>query len=452
MSPEAKIVEPRVLKGFRDSLPQTAIPRQRMIRSLESVFSLFGFVPIDTPALEYTEILLGKGSDETDKQLYRFTDNGGRDVALRFDLTVPLARFSAMHADELGVPFRRYHIAPVWRAEKPQRGRYREFIQCDFDIIGTESMIADAEIVATINACLRSINIDHKVRINNRKILNGLLEIVGGKERSTAVLRAIDKLEKLGRDTVDAELREQAGLDENQRDAVFTYLEFGRAQLSRIELLKELGNFLKESPLGLAGVKELSTTCNLTASYGLDETQVEIDLSIARGLDYYTGTVFETVLVALPEIGSICSGGRYDNLASLYTKRQLPGVGGSIGLDRILGGLEALSQLKPQLSTASAMVTALDESSLPRAIEILSSLRAADIAAEVYPGITSLKNQLKYASQKQIPVVIIIGERELQSASCAVKDMRTGEQKEGVSFGEAAKEVKALLILNRASS
>lgn len=440
-----KRIEPRVLKGFRDYLPQATIPRLAMIRTLEQVFSSFGYAPIDTPALEYAEILLGNGGQETDKQLYRFMDQGDREVALRFDLTVPLARFSAMYVQELGTPFRRFHIAPVWRAEKPQRGRYREFIQCDFDIIGVTSPLSDAEVISVAHRALTGIGLAHRFRLNNRKVLNGLLAQVGAGGTGGPVLRAIDKLEKLGREVVTAELRDQAGLSESQVARVFDFLALSREVRSNGDLLAELTAFFAGNELALKGVADLDLVLQTLAGCGITEDAIAIDLSIARGLDYYTGSVFETTLLDLPDIGSICSGGRYDNLASLYTSRELPGVGGSIGLDRIMGALEELGRLGTKSSTADVLVTVLDESSAGRSMALAASLRKEGIPTECYPEAAKLGNQLKYGGKKGLRYAIIAGAEELGRGVCNLKDLSSGEQEDGVSLNELAAKLKQKL-------
>lgn len=416
-----------------------------MIRTIEEVFAAYGFAAMDTPALEYSEILLGKGSAETDKQLYRFQDNGGRDIALRFDLTVPLARFIAMYANDLGIPFRRYAIGSVWRAEKPQRGRYREFIQCDIDTIGSDSPLADAEILAVIDAVMNKLDVRHKLRVNNRKILNGLLAKLNAQDRLVSVLRAIDKLEKLGESKVRAELQSEAQLPDSSIDFVFRYLELSTGNLSPENLFTELRTLLSDSPLGIQGVEELGTILEAAKNFGVSPDALHIDLSIARGLDYYTGLVCETQMLDLPDIGSIASGGRYDDLASLYTNRRLPGVGISIGLDRLLGGLHELGRIQRRLSPSDVLVTLLDDSVIPRALQLATELRSHGINVEVYPEVSQLGNQLKYCDKKGIPLAILFGERELQQNACAIKHLATKTQHDAIPFADVARTVGEIL-------
>ncbi len=426
-----KRIEPKVLKGFRDLLPFEAIPRSEMLQKLEQVFRSFGFAPIDTPALEYTEILLGKGSDETDKQMYRFLDNGGRDVALRFDLTIPLARYIATHLNEVGLPFKRYHIAPVWRAEKPQRGRYREFIQCDYDIIGSESALADAEIIAITHEACRALEVNHTIRINNRTVLNGLLEAMDVADHSASVLRAIDKLEKLGVDVVKEELQEEAKLSADQIESLFGFLTLSRSGGSDTpKLIAETRTFLQGKDSALKGLSQLEEILTHLTSLGVPGGNVVVDYSIARGLDYYTGLVFETKFNDAPTIGSIAAGGRYDDLASVYTSKRLPGVGASVGLDRVLAGLAELDRLKKRSSTAQVLVTVADEKSIGAAATIAKDLRASGIATELYPELAKLGNQIKYADRKGIMFVIIAGERELSQNKVSLKQLATGNQED----------------------
>ncbi len=326
---QKKRIEPRTLKGFRDYLPEAMIPRERLIETARRVYRSYGFSPIDTPALEYLEVLAGKGSDETDKQLYQFQDHGGRMVGMRFDLTVPVARFVAQHYAELPIPFKRYHIATVWRGKTHQRGRYREFMQCDFDTIGTRSAAADVETALVIHDLLRAIGFDQfSIHINNRMVLNGLLERLGLAEQATHVLRALDKLAKIGPDAVAEEMKVTASASDAQ---VRDVLRLAAISGANERVLAELEPLVAGTELGQAGVARLGEVLAAVQAAGVAERHLQLDVSIARGLDYYTGLVFETFLGALPGIGSICSGGRYDNLAGLYTNQELPGIGASLG-------------------------------------------------------------------------------------------------------------------------
>ena len=319
------------------------IPRERLMDIARRVYRSYGFMPIDTPALEYLEILAGKGGEETDKQLYKFQDHGGRWVGLRFDLTVPLARFAAQHIAELGTPFKRYHIATVWRGENTQRGRYREFMQCDFDTIGTRSIAADIETVLVIHDLFRQLGFrDFTICLNNRMVLSGLLERLGLAEKATAVLRSLDKLAKIGPDRAAEEMIAAAGATPHKREI----LQLGKISGSNDEVLQQLKMLVARSDVGQNGVAQLKELVDGVVAAGVPPERVRLDVSIARGLDYYTGTVFETFLDALPGIGSVCSGGRYDNLAALYTESELPGIGASLGLDRLLAAMEELGMME----------------------------------------------------------------------------------------------------------
>ncbi len=416
-------IEPRTLQGFRDYLPETMMPRERLMETARRVYRSYGFCPIDTPALEYLEILTGKGSDETDRQIYRFEDNGGRQVGLRFDLTVPLARFAAAHANELGLPFKRYHIAPVWRGERPQAGRYREFVQCDFDTIGTESVVADIETALVIHDLLDAINVgEFSLQINNRQILNGLLDQLNLADKSVPVLRALDKLAKEGPEAVAKEMQQTAGVDQQQASKI---LEFAEIAGDSDSVLERLDALLVGSEIGQTGVARLRELVAAMKSSGIAESRYKIDVSIARGLDYYTGVIFETTLVDLPKIGSICSGGRYDNLAALYTKQHLPGIGASLGLDRLLAAMETLKRIEPVRAAAPVLVTYFDKGSLHTYLKIAQTLRSAGIGAELYPEAKKLGAQLKYADQRGFRVAIIAGSDEVARGTCQVKNLRS---------------------------
>lgn len=425
---EKQLIPPRTLKGFRDYLPHMMIPRERIMEIARRVYRSYGFSPIDTPALEYLEILAGKGGEETDKQMYRFQDHGGRWVALRFDLTVPAARFTAQHLNELGVPFKRYHIAPVWRGENTQRGRYREFVQCDFDTIGTRSLTADIETTLVIHDLLRAIGFrEFSIRINNRKLLNGLLERQGLIDRAGAVLRALDKWGKIGTAGVKKELEEAVGLDAAQAEAV---LRLTQIQGDHDAVLLEAERLVQGSPIGEEGVHELREVLTGAQVGGVPRDCLVLDLAIARGLDYYTGTIYETYLAALPEIGSVCSGGRYDNLAELFTHQPLPGVGASLGLDRLLAAMEELGMIEPVSTPASILVAFFDPQHRDDYLRLAGQLRAAGFAVELYPEPKKITQQLKYADRRGHRVAILIGEEEFRRGVCQVKDLRTGTQKE----------------------
>ncbi|MCC6508972.1 MAG: histidine--tRNA ligase [Pirellulaceae bacterium] len=415
-------IEPRTLQGFRDYLPETMMPREKLMETARRVYRSFGFCPIDTPALELLEVLAGKGSEETDRQIYRFEDNGGRQVGLRFDLTVPLARFAAAHANELGLPFKRYHIAPVWRGERPQAGRFREFMQCDFDTIGTESVAADIETALVIHELLTAINVgEFSLRINNRQVLNGLLDKLHLADKSVPILRALDKLEKVGGDEVAKEMAQTAAVSDQQAREI---LQFATIKGPADSVLSQLDQLLATNPLGQAGVTRLAELVAALKSCGISETRFQLDVSIARGLDYYTGVIFETVLRDLPSIGSICSGGRYDNLAELYTKQHLPGIGASLGLDRLLAAMETLKLIEPIRAAAPVLVTYFDKQALHDYLKIAAILRAAGIGAEVYPDPKKLGAQLKYADQRGFRAAIIAGSDERARGTCQVKDLR----------------------------
>ncbi|HTI50217.1 MAG TPA: histidine--tRNA ligase, partial [Planctomycetaceae bacterium] len=324
----SNLIKAQTLKGFRDYLPAAAMARERIMEIARRVYRSYGFSPIDTPALEYTEILLGKGGEESDKQLFRFTDQGGRDVAMRFDLTVPFARFAAQHLNDLGTPFKRYHLGAVWRGENTQRGRYREFMQCDFDTIGTDSNAADIETLLVIHDLLAAIGFERfTVRVNNRLVLNGLLDKLGLAEKTSGILRALDKLHKIGRDGVIAEMQTRVGATAEQAGRV---LDLAALTGTPDEILGKLDPMLTGSAVGEEGIARLRELFGAALIAGLPAERVQLDVSIARGLDYYTGTIYETFLTDDPSIGSICSGGRYDNLAGLFTHQKLPGVGASL--------------------------------------------------------------------------------------------------------------------------
>lgn len=421
-----KLIEPKILKGFRDYLPDLMIHRKKMINKIEKCVESFGFAPIDTPAIEYTEILLGKGGDESDRQLYRFNDNGGRDVTMRFDLTVPLARFTAQHYNELGMPFKAYHIAPVWRGENTHKGRYREFYQCDFDILGSTSNLADIEIGTVIYNVISSLINSDKfiIRINNRIVLNGLMQKLGLEEKTTSILRVIDKIYKESEEKIRLELTEKVELDDTQIDQI---LSFVRIKGSNNEIIEKLEKTFFDNELSLSGIKSLKEIIEAFTALEIPENCYQIDLSIARGLDYYTGTVFETMLTDLPSIGSICSGGRYDNLASLYTTNQIPGVGAAVGLDRLIAAMEELNLFNKISTPADVLVINMDKSYRHKYLKLADTLRKEGIKTEFYIDEKKMDKQLKYADRKGFKLALINGSNEFESGNFKIKNLQTGE-------------------------
>lgn len=423
---DRRIIKPSTLKGFRDYLPSAMIAREKLIDTARQVYRSYGFSPIDTPALEFSEILLGKGGEESDRQIFRFIDQGDRDVAMRFDLTVPLARFAAQHYHEIGMPFKRYHIGSVWRGENTSRGRYREFMQCDFDTIGTTSNAADIETLLVIHDLFDRLGFSKfTIRVNNRLVLNGLLEKLGLADKASGVLRSLDKLPKIGRDKVIAEMVERVGATAEQAGEVLSLAEL-KGEPSAI--LAKLETQLAGSDVGLTGVARLTELFKTVAQAGANSERVELDLSIARGLDYYTGTIYETFLGDLPGIGSVCSGGRYDNLAELFTTQKLPGVGASLGLDRLLAAMEELGMVEAASTPAKVLIAYFDANHLGDYHRVARELRAAGIASEVYPEAVSIGEQLKYASRKGFKIGVIAGDREFAAGHWQVKNLITREQ------------------------
>ena len=427
------LIEPRTLKGFRDYLPEAMIPRERLIATAQQVYRSFGYSPIDTPALEYFEVLAGKGGDESDRQMYAFDDHGGRKVGMRFDLTVPLARFAAQHASELGLPFKRYHIATVWRGENTQRGRYREFMQCDFDTIGTRSVAADIETALVIHDLIRRIGaafgkpLGFTIRVNNRAVLSGLLAKLGLSDKSTQILRALDKLGKIGREKVAAEMVAAAGTSQEQADQVLRLAELSG---TNDEILSQLGPLVAGNPQGEEGVERLRQILAGAKAGGVADGALLLDVSIARGLDYYTGAIFETFLADLPTIGSICSGGRYDNLAGLFTKQELPGIGASLGLDRLLAALEELGVIDKVRTPAPVLIAWFDKDRLADYLRLAAVIRAAGIGVEVFPEPKKLGQQLAYADRRGFRVALIAGQREFDAGTIQLKDLQTAQSRD----------------------
>jgi histidyl-tRNA synthetase len=421
-------IPPRVLKGFRDDPPEMMIPRERLIDCVRRIYRSYGYAPIDTPALEYLEILTGKAGEESEKQLYKFEDQGGRWVGLRFDLTVPFARFAAQYVPEAGIPFKRYHIAKVWRGENTARGRFREFMQCDFDIIGTRSVAADVEIVLVIHDLLQAIGLsEFSLRLNNRRVLTGMLEGMGIQDQAVQVLRALDKFSKIGRDAVTEEMLATGRLGGEQAAEILRLAELAG---SNAEILKEAEPFVAKSPAGQEGLARLKEVLDGACAAGVPESRLQIDLSIARGLDYYTGMVYETYLTALPGIGSVCSGGRYDNLAGLFTAQELPGVGASLGLDRLLAAMQELNLIEKVGTPAEVLIPYFDPDRLSDYLKLAAAIRAAGFSVEVYPEPKKLGQQLKYADRRGHRVALIAGAKEFAAGSCQVKDLQKTIQRD----------------------
>ncbi len=442
MSEPAKLIEPRTLKGFRDYLPELMIPREWMMERARSVYRSYGFAPIDTPALEYAEILLGKGGEESDKQLYRFMHDR-HDIALRFDLTVPFARFAAQYINQLGTPFKRYHLGPVWRGENTQKGRYREFWQCDFDTIGTTSNAADIEVALVIHDLMRGLGLERFViHVNNRLVLNGLLEELGLSGKTAAVLRALDKLGKVERGVVQVEMAERAGATLEQSSRLLDLVQTTGANRDILERLKSQFGGNAKAAEGIQRLDELIAAVTLA---GVPNEFVVLDLSIARGLDYYTGTVYETFLTDMPKIGSVCSGGRYDNLAGLYTKQALPGVGASLGLDRLLAALEELKLLKGTTTPAPVFIVQFSADRIGEYQGMARKLRALGIGAEVFPDAKKIGQQFQYAEKRGHKLALIAGPDDFAKGTWNVKDLAKREEKKGVPDAEVPALVQTLL-------
>jgi histidyl-tRNA synthetase len=420
------IVKPSILSGFLELLPEDQIIFNNMLDTIRSTFESYGFIPIDTPVIEKAEVLLAKSGGETEKQVYRFT-KGDNDLALRFDLTVPLARFVAQHYGVLTFPFRRYHIGKVYRGERPQKGRFREFYQCDIDIVGDEklSVINDAEIVSVIHSTFKKLGLDEfTIMINNRKLLNGFFMHYGIKD-NVEVLRIIDKLDKIGADNVRKELV-ASGISENVADEI---LEFTNLCGDPDDVISALRQIDIDNDEFVSGLEELETVWSYIKAFGLDSSEIEINLKIARGLDYYTGTVYETILNHHKELGSVCSGGRYDNLASNYTKKKLPGVGISIGLSRLFYQLREANVISVSgvKTTTKVLFVPLGDTSA-YAIKTANYIRRKGVNTEVYLNDGKLAKKLNYANKLGIPYVAIIGEDEVKKNTVCIKDMNSGEQ------------------------
>ena len=430
--------EPRTLPGFMELLPSEQILFDQMKETIEDSYKTFGFLPIDTPIIELSEVLLAKAGGETEKQIYRF-NKGDTDLSLRFDLTVPLAKYVAKNYGSLSFPFRRYQIGKVYRGERAQKGRYREFYQCDIDIIGDETLdiINDAELPAVIATTFRRLGFDEfTIKINNRKILNGLYESINQTEKSVDIMRIIDKIDKIGDQAVIEELEKI----EVPKESINKIMQFIKIDGTTDEKLKKLQTLGIENDTYKMGVEELGEIVKYIRLFGIEDKNFVIDLSIARGLDYYTGTVYETFLNGYRELGSVCSGGRYENLAQNYTDKKLPGVGVSIGLTRLFYKLNELNLIKAEKKSVSDILIIPMTENLQVPIQLATELRNAGVNTEIYLNDKKIKTKMKYADKLKIPYVIVIGDNEIESGKVKIKVMETGEEIEAtVDAKEIAK-------------
>ena len=423
----ANMVQPRILPGFMELLPEDQILFNQMSDTIRKVYEKFGFLPLDTPTIELSEVLLAKAGGETEKQIYRF-QKGDHDLSLRFDLTVPLARYVSQHAADLVFPFKRYQISKVFRGERPQKGRFREFYQCDIDIIGNDELdlVYDAEMPAVIYHVFKELNMGaFTIRLNNRKVLNGFFKELGLEDKIAEVLRIIDRLEKIGEEKVTQELAEL----EVTEEAIAKILQLIHIKGSNEQIVESLRQMAIEEPLFHAGVEELAQVTEYMRQLGMEEEYFAIDLTIARGLDYYTGTVYETMLNDYPKLGSVCSGGRYDNLTGYYTKQKMPGIGISIGLTRLFSQLKEEKVIEAtKKSLVEVLVVPMGPEQMPQALKAAQQLRQADIKTDVYYQQKGMKQKMKYAGKLGIPYVMLIAEEEAANGQVTLKDMNQGQQ------------------------
>ena len=432
-------VEPKTLPGFMELMPNDQVKFNEMKEIIKKSYEKFGFLPLDTPVIEYSDVLLAKAGGETEKQIYRF-NKGETDLALRFDLTVPLAKYVAQNQNELSFPFKRYQIGKVYRGEKAQKGRYREFYQCDIDIIGDGelSIINDAQMPSVIYTTFKELGFDNfTICINNRKILNGLFEELNITDSKTDVMRIIDKIEKIGKTEVEKEMKE-IGLSDDTISKIINFILIDGNTDEKIKQLEEL-NINNE--IFIEGLNELKDVVKYIRLFGVKDNYFEIDLKIARGLDYYTGTVYETFLNDYRKLGSVCSGGRYDNLAEFYTDKKLPGVGISIGFTRLFYQLNEAGAVKTEKQSISDVLVVPMDEEIEDALEVATKLREAGINTDVYLEDAKMKKKMKYADKWNIPYVIIIGEEERNTKKYALKNMISGEQ-ESLSVEDIMKKIK----------
>ena len=434
-------VTPRILPGFMELLPADQILFNDMYDKIRSVYESFGFLPLDTPIIELSEVLLAKAGGETEKQIYRF-QKGDNDLSMRFDLTVPLARYVSAHYNDLVFPFKRYQMSKVFRGERPQKGRFREFYQCDIDIIGNDelSILYDAEMPAVIYHVFKKLGIgDFTIRLNNRKVLGGFFASLGLSDKIEEILRTIDKIEKIGKEKVIAELI-AAGVPEEQTETIIGFITISGDRKETVEKLRAL-NVANE--VFQNGVDELEIVTEAMLTFGMPEENFRIDLSIARGLDYYTGTVYETTINGHPEFGSVCSGGRYDNLTGYYTDKKLPGIGISIGLTRLFSQLRDNGLIAPKKGTmAEALIVPMDKETISYAVSVATKFREAGIPCDVYYGEKGMKQKMKYAGKSGFPYAAVIGANEMESGTLALKDLFGQNGQKTVTIEEAIEILK----------
>ena len=442
-----EIIKPRTLSGFMELLPAKQARMERMMEILRNTYGLYGFAPLDTPVIEDAQILLAKGGGETEKQIYRFS-KGDSDLAMRFDLTVPLAKYVALHYNDLAFPFRRYQIGKVYRGERAQRGRFREFYQADIDIVGDGKLdiMNEAEIPSVIYRMFRSFGLTRfQIRVNNRKVLNGFYAMLGLTEKSGDIMRTVDKLDKIGAEKVRTILVDDCGLTCEEAGEIMKFMAISG---TNSEVLEALEGYRGRNEIFDLGLDELKAVCGNLAAFGVPESNFAVDLTIARGLDYYTGTVYETMLLDHPEIGSVCSGGRYDNLAGYYIDRPLPGVGISIGLTRLFYVLDEQGLLNPAIPSAPCDALVIPMTKEPGdAIALAESLRAKGVRIQLYCEQKKFKQKMSYADKLGVPYAILLGEDEITAGKCSVKDLRTG-----VQVTVTAEEAAELILADKATS
>ena len=434
---------PRTLSGFMELLPAPQQQMEKIMEILRTTYARYGFTPLDTPVIESSEVLLAKGGGETEKQIYRFS-KGDADLSLRFDLTVPLAKYVALHYNDLAFPFRRYQIGKVYRGERAQRGRFREFYQADIDIIGDGKLdiVNEAEIPSIFCPTFTALGLKRfQIRVNNRKILNGFYAMQELSSKSGDIMRTVDKLDKIGTEKVRTLLLDVCGVSAEQADEI---LKFIAITGSNAEVIAALEGYVGRNEMFDLGLEELKAVCSNLAAFGVPESNFAVDLTIARGLDYYTGTVYETTLLDHPEIGSVCSGGRYDNLAGYYIDKQLPGVGISIGLTRLFYVLDEQGLLNPELPSAPADALVLPMGEIGPAITLAETLRSLGLRVQLYGEQKKFKQKMAYANKLGVPFAVLLGEDEIADNMCSVKNMKTGDQVK-LTPEDAAAFIKATL-------